>query len=85
MAVAVWSWVLLVPALAEGFGVRRRVVARRTASACRGSRPIDCSAWTDWSRLARAVTLSLIAGTLVTWLDASRRGVAPGSRDGAPD
>lgn len=73
VAVAVWSWELLVPALAEGFG---------TAGEWLRSGPLGI-AWLapdqllglqDWSRLARAVTLSLVAGTVVTALAAWRLG-----------
>ncbi len=49
---------------------RRSRRARRTSAGCAtvplvlcgGSRPTVCSGWIDWSRLARAVSLSLIAG-----------------------
>jgi len=82
VAVVVWTWVLLVPALAEGFG---------GSSAWLHDGPFGMW-WVapdqllglgEWSRLARAVTLSLLAGTLVTWIDASRRGIAPEVATGA--
>lgn len=74
--VLVWAWVLMVPALVEGFG---------GASAWISAGPFGIS-WLapdslfglyDWSRLGRGVTLSLVTGTVVTWFDASRRGETP--------
>ena len=76
VAVIVWSWVLLVPALAEGFGAAGPWL-REGPLGLSWIAPDRLLGLEDWSRLARAVTLSLIAGTLVTWLDASRRGAAP--------
>lgn len=70
-AVGVWLWTLLLPALAEAGAV---------APGWRVSMPAGLD-WlapdglfglSAWSRLGRAVTLSLFAGTVVTWLLASR-------------
>ena len=81
-AVAAWIWVLLVPALAE-------------ASAYRGAWLVDGPfglAWLspdamfglgEWSRIARATVLSLVAGALVTWALASRLDVLPDRGQGA--
>ena len=81
-ALAMWVWVLLVPALAE-------------AAAHRGAWLVDGPfglAWLapdamlglgEWSRIARATVLSLVAGALVTWALASRLDVLPERGQGA--
>ena len=76
VAVAVWAWALLVPVLAEGFGGSVSWL-REGPWGISFLAPDRLLGLDDWSRLGRAVTLSLIAGSLVTWLDAARRGVLP--------
>ena len=76
VAVAVWAWALLVPVLAEGFGGSGAWL-REGPFGLWWIAPDRLLGLDDWSRLGRAVTLSLITGTLVTWLDASRRGISP--------
>ena len=82
VAVVVWTWVLLVPALAEGFGLSGEWL-RSGPFGLWWIAPDRLLGLEEWSRLARAVTLSLIAGTLVTWMDASRRGSSPERAAGA--
>lgn len=81
-AVAMWIWVLLVPVLVE-------------ATAYRGGWLTDGPfglAWLspdamfglgEWSRIARATLLSLLAGALVAWALASRLDVLPERGHGA--
>ena len=73
VAVAVWSWGLLVPALAEGFGIAGAWV-REGPLGLHWLAPDGLLGLEGWSRLARAVTLSLVAGTAVTALAAGRLG-----------
>ncbi|MFH1598895.1 MAG: PAS-domain containing protein [Pseudomonadota bacterium] len=82
VAVALWCWVLLVPALAEAGG---------QAPAWLQQGPLGW-AWLapermfglgDWSRIGRATLLSLAAGALVPWMLASRLDVATPDRGGA--
>ncbi len=82
VAVAVWAWALLVPVLAEGFGAGGDVL-RNGPMGLSWLAPDKLLGLGNWSRLGRAVTLSLLAGMLVTALDARRRGArteaVPGS------
>ncbi len=82
VAVMVWTWVLLVPALAEGFGLSGAWL-RDGPFGLWWIAPDRLLGLDEWSRLARAVTLSLIAGGVVTWADASRRGSSPERAAGA--
>jgi PAS domain S-box-containing protein len=73
-AVALWMWLLLVPVLVEARGVR----ADWLRDGPWGWSPIAPDAFfglTGWSRLGRAVLVSLFAGVVVT-LVASTRGSA---------
>jgi Na+/proline symporter len=73
-AVAVWTWALLLPALAEGFGVESSSLREGPFGAL-WLAPDHLLGLDGWSRLGRAVFLSLVAGTVVTWIDAQRRGL----------
>ncbi len=73
VAVAVWTWALLVPTLVDGFGGSTQWLASGPFGIAFLA-PDSLFGLHDWSRLGRGVTLSLIAGTVVTWFDASRRG-----------
>jgi PAS domain S-box-containing protein len=73
-AVGTWAWALLVPVLAEGFGAGDAAWLRAGPFGLDWLAPDALLGLGDWSRLGRAVTLSLVAGTLVTAFDASRRG-----------
>ena len=75
VAVAVWSWGLLAPALAEGFGGAGPWL-HEGPFGLGWLAPDRLAGLEGWSRLARAVTLSLAAGMLVTWLAAWRLGSA---------
>jgi signal transduction histidine kinase/Na+/proline symporter/CheY-like chemotaxis protein len=76
VAVLVWAWALMVPALVEGFGGPAAWLHDGPLGLW-WIAPDRLFGLDGWSRLGRAVTLSLIAGTVVTWLDASRRGASP--------
>jgi len=76
VAVGVWTWALLLPSVAP-------LLWRDTGWVQQG--PLGV-AWlapdalfglSGWSRLLRALILSLVAGTLVTWLLALRRDATP--------
>ena len=82
VAVLVWSWVLLVPALAAASG---------TPAEWLGDGPFGIG-WIapdqllgldGWSRLARAVVLSLVAGTTVTVAFAALSRATPDARAGS--
>jgi hypothetical protein len=81
-AVAMWIWVLLVPALAEA-------AAHRGGWLLEGPfgvgwlAPDAMFGLGEWSRIARATVLSLAAGALVTWALASRLDVLPDRGNGA--
>ena len=76
VAVSVWAWALLVPVLAEGFGGSSAWL-REGPWGLWWMAPDQLLGLSDWSRLGRAVTLSLVAGSVVTWVDAARRGISP--------
>jgi signal transduction histidine kinase/ActR/RegA family two-component response regulator len=76
VAVGVWIWALLLPSLAP-------LLWQRTDWIASGPwgwswlAPDALLGLSGWSRLLRALVLSLVAGTGVTWLLALRRGHAP--------
>jgi signal transduction histidine kinase/Na+/proline symporter/ActR/RegA family two-component response regulator len=78
VAVAVWIWTLLLPSLAP-------LMADEVAWLREGPfglawlAPDAMLGLVGWSRLLRALVLSLVAGTIVTWLLALRRDHAPAS------
>ena len=76
LAVSVWTWALLVPALADAFGWHGAWLVDGPWQV-RWLAPDQLFGLGNWSRLGRAVSFSLLAGTLVTWLDATRRGNRP--------
>jgi Na+/proline symporter/CheY-like chemotaxis protein/PAS domain-containing protein len=80
-AVAVWSWVLLVPALAEAGGQAGDWLTRGPFGLAWLS-PEGMFGLGEWSRLGRATLLSLGTGALVTWMLASRLDASP-ERGGA--
>jgi signal transduction histidine kinase/CheY-like chemotaxis protein len=81
-AVAVWCWVLLVPALAEASGQGGDWLVRGPFGLAWLS-PEGMLGLGDWSRIGRATLLSLVAGALVTWMLASRLDAAPDRAGGA--
>jgi signal transduction histidine kinase/CheY-like chemotaxis protein len=81
-AVAIWSWVLLVPALAEASGHRGAWLELGPLGLSWLS-PENMFGLGEWSRIGRATVLSLAAGGLVTWMLASRLDVAPDRAGGA--
>jgi len=80
-AVAMWLWVLLVPALAEAGGHAGAWLTRGPFGLAWLS-PEGMLGLGDWSRLGRATLLSLATGALVTWMLASRLDASP-ERGGA--
>lgn len=70
-AVGVWLWTLLLPALAEAGAVAPGWLVSMP-SGLDWLAPDGLFGLSAWSRLGRAVALSLFAGTAVTWLLASR-------------
>lgn len=83
-AVAAWSWALLVPALADAFGAAPAWLVDGPLG-IGVLAPDNLFGLEGWSRLARAVALSLLAGTVVTWLLTNRVGVAVRTRAGELD
>ena len=75
-AVAMWLWVLLVPALAEASGHAGAWLTRGPFGLAWLS-PEGMLGLSDWSRLGRATLLSLATGALVTWMLASRLDASP--------
>jgi len=80
-AVVVWTWVLLVPALAEARGVSGAWLTRGPWGLAWLS-PDGMFGLGEWSRIGRATLLGLGAGALVTWMLASRLDALP-ERGGA--
>lgn len=78
-AVAVWSWVLLAPALAEAFAWKWSWLGQGPFGLAWLS-PDGFLGLDDWSRLGRATLLSLLAGALVPYLLAARLGGRPVER-----
>lgn len=70
-AVALWVWVLLVPVLTEALQLPADWL-RDGPWAWRWVAPDTFFGLTGWSRLGRAVGLSLFAGIVVTWIAATR-------------
>ena len=81
-AVAVWLWVLLVPALAEAAGQSGDWLARGPLGVAWLS-PEGMFGLGEWSRLGRATLLSLATGALVTWVLASHLDASPERGGGA--
>ncbi|HEU0153666.1 MAG TPA: NahK/ErcS family hybrid sensor histidine kinase/response regulator [Arenimonas sp.] len=81
-AVAVWIWVLLVPALADAAAARATWLVDGPFGLAWLS-PDGMFGLGEWSRIARATVLSLVAGALVTWALASRLDVLPDRGQGA--
>lgn len=77
-AVVVWVWVLLLPNLASLFHGDTRWLTQGPFG-LRWLAPDGLLGLGNWSRLLRAVILSLTAGTLVTWLLSLRWQSAPAS------
>ena len=75
-ALAVWLWVLLVPALSEATGHAGAWLTRGPFGLAWLS-PEGMLGLGDWSRLGRATLLSLCTGALVTWMLASRLDASP--------
>ncbi|HEX5694128.1 MAG TPA: PAS-domain containing protein, partial [Arenimonas sp.] len=82
VAVAIWCWVLLVPALAEAGGQPPDWL-REGPFGWAWLAPEGMFGLGDWSRIGRATLLSLAAGALVPWMLASRLDVATPDRGGA--
>ena len=77
-AVALWMWLLLVPVMVEALVQSRGVHADWLREGPWGWSLVAPDAFfglTGWSRLGRAVVMSLFAGVVVTWV-ASTRGSA---------
>ncbi|GAB2492925.1 hybrid sensor histidine kinase/response regulator [Arenimonas alkanexedens] len=81
-AVLVWIWVLLVPALAQAWGYSGQWLVDGPLGLAWLS-PDAMFGLGEWSRIARATVLSLVAGALVTWTLASRLDVLPDRGQGA--
>lgn len=78
VAVALWMWLLLVPVMVESLVQSRGVHAEWLRTGPWGWSLVAPDAFfglTGWSRLGRAVVMSLFAGVVVTWI-ASTRGSA---------
>jgi len=82
VAVALWCWVLLVPALAEASG-QAPAWLQQGPLGWAWLAPEQMFGLDDWSRIGRATVLSLAAGALVPWMLASRLDVATPDRGGA--
>ncbi|ODU48420.1 PAS-domain containing protein [uncultured Aquimonas sp.] len=68
---ALWCWVLLLPSLVEGFGAAS-VWLREGPFGIALLAPDSVLGLGEWSRTARALVLSLLGGSAVTWLLAQR-------------
>ena len=77
-AVVVWIWILLLPTLAPLFAGDTRWLQQGPFGIA-WLAPDTFLGLRDWSRLLRAVILSLAAGTLLTWLLALRWQSTPAS------
>lgn len=75
-AVAIWAWVLLVPAFGEALGFAPAWL-RDGPLGLAWLAPDRLFGLQDWSPLGRAVALSLLAGTLVTAMSASLHAASP--------
>ncbi|GAB2653440.1 hybrid sensor histidine kinase/response regulator [Arenimonas aestuarii] len=82
VAVALWCWVLLVPALAEASG-QAPAWLQQGPWGWTWLAPERMFGLGDWSGIGRATLLSLAAGALVPWMLASRLDVARPDRGGA--
>jgi Na+/proline symporter/CheY-like chemotaxis protein/nitrogen-specific signal transduction histidine kinase len=80
-AVAVWLWTLLLPALAEASANTRWLQEGPLGLAWLA--PDQLLGLGDWSRLGRALVLSLLVGTVVTVLAAAHFNAAPEQARGA--
>jgi signal transduction histidine kinase/Na+/proline symporter len=80
-AFAIWAWLLLLPSLVEAFASDTRWL-REGAFGLRLLAPDTALGLEGWSRLTRALVLSLVGGIAVTLLLA-RRGVAEDARPSA--
>ena len=69
-AVSLWVWLLLVPVLAEARGLDAAWL-REGPGGWSLFAPDAFFGLTGWSRLGRAVTMSLFAGVVVTWITAA--------------
>ncbi len=69
-AVGLWMWLLLVPALAEARGLDTRWL-RDGPGGWSLFAPDAFFGLTGWSRLGRAVVMSLFAGVVTTWIASS--------------
>ena len=74
-AVLVWAWALLVPALADAFGAANWLQQGPFGFAWLA--PDNLMGLQDWSRLGRAVVLSLVSGTAITAFAASQSNPVP--------
>ena len=75
-AVATWTWVLLVPALVDAGGGDSGVL-RGGPFGLAWLSPQGLFGLGEWSVIGRATTASLVVGTALTWLLASRGVTAP--------
>ncbi|MAL02737.1 MAG: hybrid sensor histidine kinase/response regulator [Arenimonas sp.] len=82
VAVALWCWVLLVPALAGANG-QAPAWLHQGPWGWAWLAPEGMFGLGDWSRIGRATLLSLAAGALVPWMLASRLDAATPDRGGA--
>ncbi|WP_374604464.1 PAS-domain containing protein [Arenimonas sp.] len=82
VAVALWCWVLLAPALAEAGG-QAPAWLQQGPFGWGWLAPERMFGLGEWSRIGRATLLSLAAGALVPWMLASRLDVATPDLGGA--
>src|SRR5690606_32677903 len=78
VAVAIWIWTLLLPSLAPLL-MQDTDWLRAGPAGIAWLAPDAMLGLVGWSRLLRAVVLSLVAGAIVTWLLALRRDRTPAS------
>lgn len=76
VAFALWCWALLVPALAEAAGASPAWLSQGPLGLA-WLAPDTLFGLGDWSRIARATVVSLLAGALIPWMLASRLDVVP--------